>query len=243
MIFTTKKFPGCPCFFRSLTLLGPYFHNLMGDERLQSDERCVTSSLPRRRVEIDDQYRVKMKIPYHGLLVSGDVLLAARGCNLHTFSIKDGSHLFTWKYPSLRKDERSDATPARENGSSVPTPMSCDAENPDGEDGDSGPPPKRRKVENSEEVEQEEPDQEMGQEGDEKHPSRRSKRRAKKKKSQALHPIQRPAEPPMIQCLTATTDGKHVVAVTGSDKTIWVFEHDGAGNLVQLSQRQDPDPI
>jgi tRNA (guanine-N(7)-)-methyltransferase subunit TRM82 len=30
------------------------------------------------------------------------------------------------------------------------------------------------------------------------------------------------------------------VAITGSDKTIWVFEHDGAGNLKQLSQRHVP---
>ncbi len=28
-----------------------------------------------------------------------------------------------------------------------------------------------------------------------------------------------------------------VVAVTAHDKTIWVFEHDGAGNLKQLSER------
>lgn len=42
---------------------------------------------------------------------------------------------------------------------------------------------------------------------------------------------------PMVQCLSVTMDGKHVVAATGSDKTIWVFEHDGSGRLTLLSQR------
>lgn len=43
---------------------------------------------------------------------------------------------------------------------------------------------------------------------------------------------------PMIQCMVVTKDGKHLVAVTGSDKTIWVFEHDGNGKLTKISQRQ-----
>ncbi|KAK4105479.1 hypothetical protein N658DRAFT_563903 [Parathielavia hyrcaniae] len=47
-------------------------------------------------------------------------------------------------------------------------------------------------------------------------------------------------ERPFIQGLYATTDGRHLIAITGSDKTIWVFEHDGAGNLKQLSQRAMP---
>jgi hypothetical protein len=42
---------------------------------------------------------------------------------------------------------------------------------------------------------------------------------------------------PMVQCMSVTVDGKHVVAVTGSDKTIWVFEHDGNGLLTLISQR------
>ncbi|KAK3941560.1 hypothetical protein QBC46DRAFT_100683 [Diplogelasinospora grovesii] len=47
-------------------------------------------------------------------------------------------------------------------------------------------------------------------------------------------------ERPFIQGLVTTTDGRHVVAITGSDKTIWVLEHDGKGNLKQLSQRMMP---
>ena len=58
-------------------------------------------------------------------------------------------------------------------------------------------------------------------------------------KSKKNNPYDCPAnERPFVQGLYATTDGRHLVAITGSDKTIWVFEHDGAGNLKQLSRRQ-----
>jgi len=50
-------------------------------------------------------------------------------------------------------------------------------------------------------------------------------------------------ERPFIHALTATADNHHVVAITGSDKTLWVFEHDGAGNLEQLSQRYALPPF
>ncbi|KAK2073083.1 hypothetical protein P8C59_007392 [Phyllachora maydis] len=45
---------------------------------------------------------------------------------------------------------------------------------------------------------------------------------------------------PFVQNLRATPEGRHVVAVTGTDKTLWVFEHDGQGNLKLLSQRAMP---
>ncbi|KAH6650180.1 hypothetical protein F5144DRAFT_608191 [Chaetomium tenue] len=84
------------------------------------------------------------------------------------------------------------------------------------------PPTKRRKVE---------PGQEQSPKG----------RRAKSTNGQPKNKKQLPGnERPFIQGLYATTDGRHVVAVTGSDKTIWVFEHDGVGNLKQLSQRAMP---
>lgn len=47
-------------------------------------------------------------------------------------------------------------------------------------------------------------------------------------------------EQPFVQSITTTIDGRYVVAATGSDKTIWVFEHDGAGGLKQLSSRTMP---
>lgn len=45
---------------------------------------------------------------------------------------------------------------------------------------------------------------------------------------------------PMFQCMTTTSDGKYLVGVIGSSKTIWTFEHDGHGKLTEISQRPMP---
>lgn len=61
-----------------------------------------------------------------------------------------------------------------------------------------------------------------------------------RKKGQPKKPglMSQPSERPMVILMTATNGGdlSHVVAVT-SDKSIWVFEHDGQGGLKQLSRR------
>lgn len=44
-------------------------------------------------------------------------------------------------------------------------------------------------------------------------------------------------EKPYVNLLKATPSGSHLIAVTGMDKNVWVFEHDGKGQLKQLSQR------
>ncbi|KAK4239810.1 hypothetical protein C8A03DRAFT_42590 [Achaetomium macrosporum] len=89
-----------------------------------------------------------------------------------------------------------------------------------------GPPTKRRKVEDG---------QESASNG---HAIDSANGQGKTKSvDKYAHPAY---EKPFIQGLYATTDGRHLVAITGSDKTIWVFEHDGAGNLKQLSQRAMP---
>jgi tRNA (guanine-N(7)-)-methyltransferase subunit TRM82 len=42
---------------------------------------------------------------------------------------------------------------------------------------------------------------------------------------------------PFITHLQVTSTGSHLVAISGHDKTIWVFEHNGQGSLKALSQR------
>ncbi|GAB1310923.1 tRNA (guanine-N(7)-)-methyltransferase non-catalytic subunit trm82 [Madurella fahalii] len=88
-----------------------------------------------------------------------------------------------------------------------------------------GPPAKRRKVQNN---------QDSPSSG---HAAEASNGQGKTKKNYQENPTN---ERPFIQGLYATTDGRYLIAITGSDKTIWVFEHDGAGNLNQLSQRTMP---
>jgi len=44
-------------------------------------------------------------------------------------------------------------------------------------------------------------------------------------------------EAPAVIALASTRRGDHVIVVTGEDKSIRVFEHDGRGQLRQISQR------
>jgi tRNA (guanine-N(7)-)-methyltransferase subunit TRM82 len=44
-------------------------------------------------------------------------------------------------------------------------------------------------------------------------------------------------EGPVVIALASTRRGDHVIVVTGEDKSIRVFEHDGKGQLRQISQR------
>ncbi|KAI1021750.1 hypothetical protein LB505_009040 [Fusarium chuoi] len=42
-----------------------------------------------------------MKFPFNVVHVSGNVLFAARGGKIHSFSLEDGSHFSTWKHPDV----------------------------------------------------------------------------------------------------------------------------------------------
>ncbi|KAL1865784.1 hypothetical protein VTK73DRAFT_5076 [Phialemonium thermophilum] len=177
-----------------------------------------------------------MKIPYHVLYVCGDVLFTARGCNIHSFSTRDGSHLSTWKYPNPAKIQGSEAVPTKEDaGSAAQSPAV------EGNGDQEGPPAKRRKVdeEEADDAEQQGPSHDVGQ-GEQKTEGRRKSKKRGRKRSRPDVPPPKPAELPLLQSLVATSNGSHLVAVTGSDKTIWVFEHDGAGRLKELSHRTMP---
>ena len=53
-----------------------------------------------------------------------------------------------------------------------------------------------------------------------------------------LSSLQQPSNPPVIR-LAATSNGQKVIAVTGEDKCIRVFDLAADGSLTQLSERQD----
>jgi tRNA (guanine-N(7)-)-methyltransferase subunit TRM82 len=147
-----------------------------------------------------------MVLPYHLVKVCGNVVFAAQGSDIHSFT-SSLEYVSTWKYPAQQREE-----------SNGPSTEAQDSPAPE------GPPAKRRRVE---------PGQGAATNG---HRADSAQGQPKGKKA-ALYDV--PAnERPFVQGLYATTDGRHLVAITGSDKTIWVFEHDGAGNLKQLSQRQ-----
>ncbi|KAF4976351.1 hypothetical protein FZEAL_6971 [Fusarium zealandicum] len=180
-----------------------------------------------------------MKIPYNVVHVSGNVLFAARGGKLHSFSLDDGTHLSTWKHPDVDKVDA--AVNAISAGVSSEKPVSEEPE----ADADE-PPAKRQKVEEpkNETTEAGEDDAKDGKQ-DEDNQSAAQKKGGKKSKNKQVqrskeHNISRVPDRPVITHLTSTLDGSHIVAVTGHDKVIWVFENDGKGSLAQLSKRTMP---
>lgn len=175
-----------------------------------------------------------MKIPYNVVHVSGSVLFAARGGKIHSFSLDDGAHLSTWKHPDVDKVDA--AVKAISDEASSEKPVSQEPAVVEGEVSDE-PPAKRQKVEEPKdeavkETEQEDPEK---QASGKKKGGKKSKNRNQPRNKE--HNISRVPDRPVITHLTSTSDGSHVLAITGHDKAIWVFENDGKGNLTQLSKR------
>ncbi|KAK4205311.1 hypothetical protein QBC40DRAFT_50703 [Triangularia verruculosa] len=166
-----------------------------------------------------------MPVPYHILQRAGSVVFAAQGADIASFGAAELKHVSTWKYPAKTTESTGEAALDVEVPTTVETPTAVEAP-PTPE----GPPSKRRRTENEEkEV----------KDGDAATPSSTNGQ----KKGRFPHkpqPANIPNEKPFINCLITTTDGSHVIATTGSDKTIWVFEHDGSGNLKEISQRAMP---
>lgn len=181
-----------------------------------------------------------MRLPFHNVQVCGDVLFAARGGNIHSFKLTDGSHISCWKYPIEKKDgngkpgvSRSEdkmAIPSHEDQGPPAKRVKLDAPAPaavggagNGDSGDAAAHDETRKVEDSKPAEENGNDTPVGQ-------------KKGKKQGPRPGPMSQPLERPLVIILTATNDDRHVVAVTQC-KSIWVFEHDGHGQLKQLSRR------
>ncbi|RYP64635.1 hypothetical protein DL769_006584 [Monosporascus sp. CRB-8-3] len=162
-----------------------------------------------------------MGFPYHCLSTLGEstILCGSKGTNIYTFDIASYTLLSSWSHPFSRK-----------GGLKVGTD---EAENSAGQESEQ-PPSKKRKVDsNSEDKTGDEASEKPAGEPEAANGKRQGKNRKPKQ------PAPRPQEQPFVILITATSDGKHVVAVTGTDKTVWVFEHDGKGGLKELSQRYE----
>ncbi|KAF6841236.1 WD40 repeat domain-containing protein [Colletotrichum plurivorum] len=191
-----------------------------------------------------------MKVPYNFIQPVGKVVFATRGGKIHSFSLEDGSYLSTWKHPDVEKVAAVSAANAAvkaelEVSSGVATPAS-----PAG--ADDGPPAKRQRLENGREDEQakdadamviDEPQKQAEQQNEKKGKKDRKKGNKERGGPQGSNrggAFARVPDYPIITLMTATSNGSHLLAVSGHDKILWVFEHDGKGNLNQLSQRQMP---
>ncbi|RYO87012.1 hypothetical protein DL766_005280 [Monosporascus sp. MC13-8B] len=149
-----------------------------------------------------------MGFPYQCLSTIGEstLLCGSKGTNIYTFDIASCTLLSSWSHPFSRK-----------GGLRVGTD---EAENSGGQESEQ-PPSKKRKVESNSE-------DKLGDEGPEKpagEPEAADGERPGKNRK-PKQPAPRPQEQPFVILIAATSDGKHVVAVTGTDKTVWVFEHD-----------------
>ena len=154
-----------------------------------------------------------MRLPYQRILVCGDILVAASGGRLHTFNLKDGSHITTWTHPAVDKTNLAATATPEDTGKEAEGPALS-------------PPAKRRKVEEEEPQGSADDATQASQTGS----CHTNKRNIRRNATASL-------DMPMVIILKFTSDGRHLVAVTSTDKTIWVFEHDLCGNLIQISQR------
>lgn len=174
-----------------------------------------------------------MKLPFHNVQVCGDVLFAARGGNIHSFNLTDGSHISYWRYPVEKKGGKPGVS-RPEEGESTPAPSQDEQ----------GPPAKRVKLDpvtspaGDEEKTEKAADVVRPAEQNGNGATPRDQKKGKKHNPRP-GPMSQPLERPMVIILTATPDGRHLIAVTQC-KSIWVFEHDGQGQLKQLSRRTMP---
>lgn len=155
-----------------------------------------------------------MKFPYSQVHVHDGIIFATRSGRIESFDLHNGNKLSTWIHPDT------------ENFVNSIKPVSTEV--PD-DSSTVEPPTKRQKTS---EVEEEDANSAKT----EGNPQDESPAEGGAKKG-PKQPRQKQVDRPVVPLITGTTDGKHIVALSGQDKAIWVFEHDGQGQLKQLSKR------
>lgn len=156
-----------------------------------------------------------MKFPYNRTHVNGDVLFAARGGKIHTFKLSDGSFISTWKHPGLENlNQKAPASTETQPEAEAAVTESAPASSPPDQN---EPPTKRQKVDTDKAA--------NGTQKANKHHRGNDSR------------FGTVPDRPVVSQITTTVDGSYVIAVSGHDKSIWVFEHDGEGHLTVLSKR------
>ncbi|KHN96304.1 tRNA methyltransferase [Metarhizium album ARSEF 1941] len=174
-------------------------------------------------------------IPYNRVQTIGNILFATRGGKIHSFNVSDHKHISTWQHPDLEKPSSARDSRPEPN---IEAKTTTEPENvPDKEE--SEPPAKRQKVVGGDV---------NGSAGDAAptkaettlHRGKKGKARDKSDNHGDKSRMGRVVDRPLITLMTCTDDGKHLIAVSGHDKSVWVFQHDGEGQITQLSQRTMP---
>ncbi|KAG6016347.1 hypothetical protein E4U43_003874 [Claviceps pusilla] len=187
-------------------------------------------------------------VPYNRVQTTRNILFATRGGKIHSFNLSDGKHLSTWQHPDVEKlannpapqkgpkpqdDESTAALAASEAGAEA-----------------SEPPAKRQKTttqsgDANANATSENAELQKTEDSCAKTSANQGKRKGKKQSKGPSHGGnsrmgKAVVDRPIITLMTCTKDGSHLIAVSGHDKAVWVFEHDGQGALTQLSQRVMP---
>ncbi|KAI2629728.1 hypothetical protein GGR54DRAFT_586249 [Hypoxylon sp. NC1633] len=167
--------------------------------------------------------RGAMNIPYQCLsrLGQSSILCAAKGTSIHTFELDGGpSFLSSWSHPKTEQASSSKGPVQESRGN-------------DEQENDKHPSKKRK-------LDSDEKPRDVGEPSQSDTVVVEAEANGNgQKKPKPDHHSQR-TELPFVALLTSTEDGSHVVAVTGQNKTLWVFEHDGNGMLKELSHRVMP---
>ncbi|KAI4596103.1 tRNA (guanine-N(7)-)-methyltransferase non-catalytic subunit trm82 [Pestalotiopsis sp. 9143b] len=167
-----------------------------------------------------------MSLPYQCVIALGQsgIVASARGTTIFTFS-PEGALLSSWEHPATQHK-------AAAAGDSQANADQAEEEHEEGSS-----PTKRRKVETNSGVEAVAAG--PGDATEQGQAEAKGDDQKKTKKGRHLNKLS-PADQPHVNFLRTTSSGSHLVAVTGADKAVWVFEHDGKGQLTALGQRCMP---
>ena len=162
-----------------------------------------------------------MFAPYQCLEVVGNFLVAATGNELHTFNLSTGDQVSSFVVPAPVIDTKALQKAVKEAEKVVLDVTPDSEETP--EAGSDNPPAKRRKIcDDEKDVEAEEKPEDAKITG--------------KKGLVSNRPASDRSAAPNFIALASTKDGRHVIGVTGEDKSVRVFEHEN-GVLKQISER------
>lgn len=174
-----------------------------------------------------------MRIPYSRLACSDTILFATRGGQIHAFNLPlGGCPISIWSHPNSLGEINS-TQPSADLDGNAGASVAEHAE----------PPTKKQRLDSAakpeEDGEQKEDDGEGTVTGNSKPQGKRGQNTKNHKRGSKAHraSISRRQDFHIITLLATTKDGKHVVAVSGHDKALRVFSHDGAGNLTEQSKR------
>ncbi|KAG5982482.1 hypothetical protein E4U55_001853 [Claviceps digitariae] len=186
-------------------------------------------------------------IPYNRVQTTRNILFATRGGKIHSFNLSDGKHLSTWQHPDVEKlanapEPQKSSKPQNDETTATAVLAASNA----GAEA-SEPPAKRQKTTQSEDANaaSDNAEPQKTDEASTKASANQGKRKGKKQSKGPSHGDNSRmgkvvVDRPIITLMTCTDDGSHLIAVSGHDKALWVFEHDGQGALTQLSQRVMP---